>query len=607
MSKHEQQQLLASIHPFDLLESRVIARLSTQMDIAYYPKETTLISPTLGSEFLYIIIKGSVSEFIDDELHNVYGEMDSFDANTLIYNDTKSKFVVQEDLICYLLGKEIFLNLIQDHSSFQNYFMQDFIAKHQLLKQHQQQNELTPFMMAKVSDIFLHTPCMVDEESTINEALIKMKELHASAILLNGTQGLGIITDADLRDNVLLGDVKQSELAKTISTYPLVTIDREDFLFNALLLFTKHGIKRLAVMDKGKVIGLLEQIDLLSHFANHSYLIAMQLGKAQSIEELANLQKEQMFMIQSMNAKGVKVRYISKLVSELNAKVYAKVYEFCVPEMYRQKAALLVMGSEGRQEQVLRTDQDNALIIEDGMDVEIFTPFMEQFSEHLEQLGFPPCKGKVMVNNPQWRGSVKTYKTRIDHWVDTFDGESLQVLSIFLDAHCVSGNKELLDEATTYLQRRFTSREDILAHMAKAVLSFETPLSIFSGFITEKSEHANEFDLKKGGIFAIVHGVRTLALERHIVETNTIERIKALNNANVFDKQFATELIEAYDTLLSVRLKARLLNPDKLEEANYVNPTKLDKIERDLLKDSFKVVNTFKKFLTYHFHLNMVT
>ena len=168
-----------------------------------------------------------MSEFIDDELHNVYGEMDSFDANTLIYNDTKSKFVVSEDLICYLLGKEIFLDLIQDHASFQNYFMQDFIAKHQLLKQHQQQNELTPFMMAKVSDIFLHKPCMVDEESTINEALIKMKELHASAILLNGEQGLGIITDADLRDNVLLGDVKQSELAKTISTYPLITIDRK--------------------------------------------------------------------------------------------------------------------------------------------------------------------------------------------------------------------------------------------------------------------------------------------------------------------------------------------------------------------------------------------
>lgn len=607
MSKYDQQKLLASIHPFDLLDSRVIARLSTQMDIAYYPTETILISPTLGSDFLYIIIKGSVSEFIGDELHNVYGEMDSFDANTLIYNDTKSKFVVQEDLICYLLSKEIFLNLIQDHPAFQNYFMQDFIAKHQLLKQHQHQNELTPFMMAKVSDIFLHTPCLVDEESSINAALVKMKELNASAIVMQGKRGLGIVTDSDLREKVLLGELSQSESVGTIATYPLITIDKEDFLFNALLLFTKHGIKRLAVMDGEEVVGILEQIDLLSHFANHSYLIAMQVNKAQSIEELANLQKEQLFLVQSMNAKGVKVRYISKLVSELNAKVYAKVYELCVPKEYRQKAALLVMGSEGRQEQILRTDQDNAIIIDNSVDVEIFTPYMERFSQHLEQLGFPPCPGKVMVNNPQWRGSAEQFKAKIDEWVESLDENALQMLSIFVDAHCVSGNKALLDEVTAYLHRRFTGRDDILAHMAKATLNFETPLSLFSSFIVEKSDHVNEFDLKKGGIFAIVHGVRTLALERHIVETNTIERIKALNNAHLFDKQFATELIEAYDTLLSIRLKARLQDPDLISSANYINPKKLEKIERDLLKDSFKVVNTFKKFLTYHFHLNIVT
>lgn len=607
MSKYDQQQLLASIHPFDLLDSRVIAHLSTQMDIAYYPKETTLISPTLGSDSLYIIIKGNVNEYIDDELHNVYGEMDSFDANTLIYNDTKSRFVVQEDLICYLLSKEVFLNLIQDYPPFQNYYMQDFIAKHQLLKQHQHQNELTPFMIAKVSDIFLHEPCLVGDESSIKEALVKMKQLHAGAILIESTEGVGIVTDADLREKVLLGDVAQSERVKKIATFPLITIDKDDFLFNALLLFIKHSIKRLAVMDEGRVIGILEQIDLLSHFANNSYLIAMQVSKAKSIEEIADIQKEQLFLVQSMNAKGVKVRYITKLVSELNAKVYAKVYELCVPEAYRQKAALLVMGSEGRQEQILRTDQDNALIIEEGIDEAIFTPYMEQFSRYLEQLGFPPCRGKVMVNNPQWRGSVERFKKRVDEWVESFDEAALQMLSIFVDAHCVSGNEKLLDEVTAYLQRRFTGREDILAHMAKATLNFETPLSIFSGFIVEKSEHKDQFDLKKGGIFAIVHGVRTLAMERHITATNTIERIKALNNENVFDKQFATELIEAYDTLLGIRLKVRLQYPERMDEVNYINPGKLDKIERDLLKDSFKVVNTFKKFLTYHFHLNMVT
>lgn len=605
MSILDQQQLLASIHPFELLSRRVISQLSSQMDIAYYPNDTVLIGPRVEAQHLYIIIKGSVNELIDGELHNVYTALDSFDANALIYNDVKSTFAVQEDLICYLLPKEIFLNLIQDYEPFRSYFMKDFIAKHQSLKERQQQNDLTPFMIARVSDIFLHDACIVNHTESIQTALLKMKELKASSILVQDQAAFGIITDTDLRDKVLIGEKPLSSAVETIATRPLITIDKNDFLFNALLIFTKYGIKRVAVTDQGAIVGVLEQLDLLSHFASHSHLIAVQVNKAETIEELSAIQKEQLYLVQSLTSKGVKVRYISKLVSEINAKVYEKVYELTVPKEFRDKAALVVMGSEGRHEQVLRTDQDNALIIDDSADAEVFAPYMETFSQHLLALGFPKCPGQVMVNNPQWRGSVTLFKKRIDGWVDTFDENALQTLSIFLDAECISGNKGLLDELTEYLHRRFTGREDILAHMAKAALSFETPLSIFSGFIVEKS-HANEIDLKKGGTFAIVHGIRTLALQYHITQTNTISRIKELNNRGLFDKKFATELIEAFDTLSGIRLKSMLRHPNTLEHANFINPLKLEKIERDLLKDSFKVVNTFKKFLTYHFHLNMV-
>lgn len=606
MSIYDQQQLLASIHPFDLLSKGVISGLSAEMDIAYYPKETVLISPVIGSEHLYIIIKGCVNEFVEDELHNVYNQGDSFDANALIYNRVESKFVVQEDLICYLLPKETFLNLIQDHERFQTYFMKDFIEKHQSLKEHRQQNDLTSFIMTRVSNIFMHKACVVDEKETLKAALIKMDELQTTAIIVKAEEALGIITDADLRKKILIPERPLSTEAGTVATYPLLCIDKSDFLFNALLMFIKHGIKRLAVTEEGKIIGILEQLDLLSHFANHSHLIAVQVDKASNIEELAKIQKNQLYLVESLHSKGVKVRYISKLVSELNAKVYEKVYQLSVPKELRDKAALIVMGSEGRQEQILRSDQDNALIIEDGTDAELFTPYMQDFSRHLLSLGFPECPGKIMVNNPNWCKNVSAFKEQIGIWSHTFSEESLQELSIFSDAHFICGDETLLQVLNTYLHQRFTNRDDILAHLAKSVLSFETPLSLFSGFILEKDAHQDQIDLKKGGIFAIVHGIRTLALENSITQTNTILRIKELNNIGLFDKTFATELIEAYDTLLGIRLKAMLSHPDDFENANFINPSKLEKLERDLLKDSFKVVNTLKKFLTYHFHLNMV-
>ncbi len=606
MSIFDQKQLLASIHPFDLLNDRVIDQLITQMNIAYYPKETLLISPSVQADVLYIIIKGIVNEYVEEELSNVYNALDTFDANALIYSKTDSRFVVEEELICYELPKQTFMDLIQDHEAFQNFYLEDFITKHQRLKQLQQQNELTPFMVARIDEIYLHQPCIVPMDMSISDAIRQMQAMKANAIIVQEHDVYGIVTDTNLRDRVLLNGVSLDSTVGDIATFPLITIEKSDFLFNALLLFTKHEIKRVAVVSDKKIIGVLEQLDLLSFFANHSHLVAMQIDKAQGIDELKQILGDIVHLIRSLHTKGVKVRYISKLVNALNAKIYKKVFEMCVPAEYQNACALIVMGSEGRNEQILRTDQDNALIIRDESQVELFEPMMRRLNSELEKIGFPPCPGNVMVTNEYWRKNLHEFKKMIDGWLSHFDEASLQALSIFIDAQCVAGKVELLHEAKNYLYRRFESRDDLLAHLAKSVLSFETPLSIFSSFVVDKA-HQNEIDLKKGGIFAIVHGVRTLALEKKLTETNTIERIKTLNNIGVFDKSFANELIEAYDTLLATRLRARLRHRSKgFGDVNYVNPDELDKIERDLLKDSFKVVNAFKKFLTYHFRLDMV-
>ncbi|MGD9970193.1 MAG: putative nucleotidyltransferase substrate binding domain-containing protein [Sulfuricurvum sp.] len=606
MSLFDQKALLMSIHPFDLLNERMIEKLMTQMDIAYYPKETVLIGPRVRAESLYIIIRGIVNETIDGELQNVYGERDSFDANSLIYGNTQSTFTVAEDLICYELPKESFLNLLQDVESFQNYFMQDFITKHQRLKERQHQNELTPFMVARVDEIYLHTPCIVDAGTSIRAALRGMTSQGAKVILVKREEAMGIVTDTNLREQVLMAEKNIGDPIGDIANYGLITIEWNDFLFNALLLFTKHGVKRLVVVNGEKIIGILEQLDLLSHFANHTHLIAASIDRAATIDELKSVERSLTQVVRSLTSKGVRVRYVSKLVSELNAKMYKKVFEMVVPARLQERCALIIMGSEGRGEQVLRTDQDNALIIQDGEDTAEFVPYMERFNESLLQLGYPKCPGNVMVSNPYWRQSVSEYKKKISDWLGTFNEETLQSMSIFLDARCVAGNEALLNECREHLHENFEGRSDVLAHVAKAALAFDTPLSLFSGFVLGRNEHESELDIKKGGIFAIVHGSRILALEHKIDSTNTIERIKELNNLGLFDKRFASELIEAYDTLLSIRLRTMLAQKEGEAERNYVNPKLLSKADRDLLKDAFKIVNTFKKFLTYHFHLGMV-
>ena len=604
MSIFEQRKLIESIHPFGLLSPSVLDDLMEKMDIAYYPKGTLLISKTLSSIAFYIIIKGSVTEFIDDEVYNFYSSGDSFDADALLYGKTEGRFVVDEDLICYEIKKDDFLTLLEN-KDVQSYFLQDFITRHQQLKEYHNQSDLTPFLISKVSDIYLHNACIVNSGTSIYNALLKQKELKASVILVKNETAYAIVTDTNLKECVLLGKISVDESIEKIASKTLISIDYNDFLFNALLLMTQKSVKRVVVTHDGEVVGILEQLDLLSYFANHSHLVMVQIEKATTLDDLKNLQKELRNIIISLDAKGVKVRYITKLIATLNAKIYKKLFDICVSEELQQSCVLIVMGSEGREEQSIKTDQDNALIIKDGVDVEVFKEPMMRLNRYFLDLGFTPCAVDVMVSNPFWRQSESEYKKLIDIWIESLYGENLQNLSIFLDAKALCGDETLLENLKSYLHVSFQSRDDVLAHLAKAALSFETPLSLFSGFVLEK-KHENKLDLKKGGIFALVHGVRSLSLEYKIDATNTIERIKALNNKGIFDKTFATELIECFDTLSSIRLQA-MLEAKSVDEMNYINPKKLQKIEIDLLKDSFKVVNKLKKFLAFHFHLNMVS
>ena len=604
MSILDQRKLIESIHPFELLSTNELDSLMEKVDIAYYPTDTLLISKDLPSIAFYIIIKGSVNEFIDNEIHNVYSAEDSFDADALIYDKCESKFVVDEDLICYEIKKDDFLELMQN-KKVQGYFLQDFVTKHQHLKEYDTASELTPFLISKVSDIFLHSVCVVNSDESIHDALRKQRDMKSKIIIVNDNEDHFVVTDTDLRDKVLLGDITIDESIKTVATSTVISIDINDFLFNALLMMTHSSIKRLVVTDNEKIVGILEQIDLLSFFANHSHLVAVQIDKAESIEDLQTLQHDLHNLILTLKANGVKVRYITKLVSTLNLKIYNKLFTMCVPQDLQDKCSLIVMGSEGREEQSVKTDQDNALIIKDGVDTNLFIEPMMQLNQYLLDIGFPKCDGNVMVSNEYWRRDTSSFKSLIKEWTKSMNHENVQNLSIFLDSKSVAGDEALLEELKNYLYTKFQKRDDVLAHVAKAVLNFETPLSLFSGFVLEK-DHSNKLDLKKGGVFALVHGVRTLALQYEIKYTNTIERIKELNNRGVIDKNFATELIESFDSLSSIRLQA-MLNSKEISESNYINPKNLEKNQRDLLKDSFKIINKFKKFMSIHFHLEMVS
>ncbi|WP_323668935.1 DUF294 nucleotidyltransferase-like domain-containing protein [Aliarcobacter butzleri] len=605
MSIQDQESFLSNIHPFEVLSPSQMAMCIQHMDIAYYPKDTILISPEKIPEHFFIIIKGSVYEYSNENIVVMdYQHEDSFDSNSLIYGKCDHTFKVNEELICYEIEKKTFLGLIEKNQEFKDFFLKDLVNKIQSLKDKEYTSQLSSFMIAKVGDTLIHEACMVDENTKLIDAIEKSMQFKTSTIIVKKSDGgYGIITDSLLKVKVLLQGRDLTIPVRDIAIFPLLTIQKDDYLFEALTILIKRNIKRIGVTNNnGEMIGILEQIDILSHFANHTYVIESKIKNANKVEDLKIASNEFLNIIKSLQAKGVKIYHISNLIGQLNTKVYQKLYSLVLPEELQKNACLIVMGSEGRNEQIIKTDQDNALVIKNGIDVEQYRPYMQQVTNHLIDLGYPPCEGNIMVSNPYWCKTADEYKTDITKWINSPDMKSYLDLAIFIDAFAVAGDKELLINLKEYLYNKIQSKDIFMAYFAKSTLAFDTPTT-FSSFMAKD----DLINIKKAAIFPIVQGIRSLALREKIKETTTIKRIKILEARNILEKTKAAELIEAFEIASTLRLKNQL---DCIQEGvaltNEINTNDLGKIERDLLKESFKIVVEFKKFINYIFKLDKI-
>ncbi len=612
MSIVDQHTFIQSIHPFDRLEEAQRDRVVEALDVGYFRTGEVLIHPGQTPDFLYLVVKGRVKESGPDGTVAMYSHQDIFDATILLgrgeSGQAKHLFIVDEELICYLLPKDVFFYLCRNQPAFLAYYSEDLTKKLAKRSASQDTRELASFMVARIDEGYVHPPVFVDEGTSIREAAIAMKAKKSTSVLVRRGNEIGIATGTDMRDAVIIRGVAAEKDIGSIATFPLITLEASDFLFNAMLMMTRYGLNRIVITREGEIIGILEQIDLLSFFSNHSHLIALQVERAKNIADLAQASNNAISVVKMLSAKGVRMRDINRLVSELNRKLFRKLYELLAPPELLANSCLLVMGSEGRSEQILKSDQDNAIILRDDFEYPDLPAIAQRFSDALADAGYPPCPGNIMVSNPAWAKSLAAYKKQISDWISHAGSEEILNMAIFADAQAVAGDGELLREAREYLQDALVGYDAYLARFARATLSFDTPLGFFANLVVDKEGHKDELDIKKGGIFAITHGIRSMALQKGITVTNTVERIEALIAARAFDRAFGAELIDALDFLSEIRLRGMLNKYDSgLALDNYVRPADLTKQERDLLRDAFKVVNSFKKLVSYHFHLEKLT
>ena len=609
----EQKKFISNIHPFNNLNTFELDDLVEDLDIVYFKANSIVQAQDSNPEFLYFVLKGLIQEINDDEVLSVYSKGEIFDSVSLIKNHSKNSFVAIEESICYALKKERFMQILSSNQQLENYFFQSISDKLNNNILNEKNKDMANIMIAKVKDAKVHKAVVVDTNKTIYEAAKIIKQEKIPTLLLKDEAGeMYIVTDSDFRQKVILNRMNYDDLVVKIASKGLIYINEDDFLFNAQLQMAKHGLKRVVVKnDHDEIVGILDQISLSSFFATNTFAVSNQIINAETLEELKEASHSFIKIIKSLNAKGVKIEFISKLINQLNKKLLDKLYKILAPKELIGKSCLVVMGSEGRAEQILRTDQDNALIISDDCSIseEKLREFTHLFTETLVDFGFPRCEGNIMVSNPYWCRSQSDFKELIYEWVNNPSGDNFMNIAIFYDALCVSGDIEIIKELKNYLFKISSNSQSFYTNFARVINSFDVPLGFFDGFVfnSKDEKHKDEIDIKRGGIFIIVQGIRSLSIQNRVLNTNTIKRINSLKELKVLDDESAKELIMAFNILNSLKLKASLEKLDKKEKIdNFVNPNRLTIMEKDLLKESFKIVNKLKKRLENHFKLNYV-
>jgi CBS domain-containing protein len=596
-----------SASPFDCLNQDEQRLVRDSVDVAYFPEGATILEKSASPSHLFVIIKGYVSQFDDNELVNTFGPEDCFDGRGLVAGRTSSRFVAAEEVVTYQLPRATVSHLIAANATFGALLFADLSQKLSALSQRQNQQELQSLTLSRVDEAFLRPVHFVDADTDILSVVKIFHQQRTSNVLVRDPQAvparLGIFTATALQRAILSGTPLHELPVGTLANFKLLSVSPADQVGDALAMMLRHRVHRLVVAEGDKVVGVLEALDVFSFLSNHSHMITLQIEAAQDLEALANAASKFTRTIALLFRGGTRVNLIARLVQELNARLFEKTWQLIAPPELVMNSCLFVMGSEGRGEQLLKTDQDNGLILRDGyVPPDNLDALCQRFSQALLSFGYPECPGHIMVSNPQWRDSAAAFGQKVQQWLLMPNPDSLMNLAIFMDAHTVCGDAQLLHQVQEAVMRLATDNDIMLGHFAAAIDAFGASQGWWNRLLG--LENNASLNLKKEGIFPLVHGIRSLALAHRIQDTNTVARIEALVAVSALSEEMATDLTQSLLFLMGLRLKSGLADWEMQRQiSGGVEVDKLSSLDRDLLKDALAVVKKFKAQLRYRFKL----
>lgn len=599
-------EFLHTVQPFNALASDDLHWLARKLDVVYYPQGKFIFSsrPAPG---LAIIRKGA-ARLLDDKHRflDKRSEGELFGHPIYFHGELKDYFAeAEEDCLLWQLNASDFEELCHKHPLVREYFGSHL--KSRLSAAIQAQNTVT-----QVRDLLSREPVLVTSDTSIRAAAQAMSKENVSSILVVKDGELcGIVTDKDLRQRVLVEGLDSGLPIEQVMTMHPMSIPADADVDSALLTMMRKNYHHLPIVDGGRPLGLVTAGDILRAQSEHPLRLVRDIHKRNSIEELLVLSRRLPSLFERMVNLGRGVGQIGRMVTHITDAFTVRLIQLAEKTLGPPPMAYawVVFGSQAREEQTAKTDQDNGMVLErDASEEEdrYFSRFAGMVCDGLDQLGYVYCPGEVMALNVKWRVPLVKWKRYFDSWVEEPNPKSVMHSNIFFDIRCVHGQSELVDELHEHVIALTRNNRIFLRFMASNALGHRPPLGFFRRFVQEHDGTQSEgLNLKHRGIVPITDLVRIRALEGGIKVANTFRRIEQATAAGVMNENDASSLRDALILINRIRISHQSTQMMAGEKpGNLVPPEQLSPLMRRNLKAAFMLVQEAQNALELRYQVH---
>ncbi|MFO7721178.1 MAG: DUF294 nucleotidyltransferase-like domain-containing protein [Gillisia sp.] len=627
---------LKNFPPFKSLSYSDLLVLSNQVQVVYLEKNELLFQVGDAAHLNFYVVKdGAVGLSVTSNGEEVLiDQCDEGDIMGLRPFFAKNQYAMAakalEESILYAIPIEIFKAFATQNQEVLNFLLESFASNTRNPYDKDHQGKLiseNSFFTKEIPEIpyfqpivYTRNPITAQTADLVMDIAKTMSSKNIGSVIIEEHEfPVGIVTDKDLRYKIATGKFDIKVPVSQIMSAPVITVSEDISIAEAQILLLKYRIGHLCVTrdgtPKSEILGILSEHDILVIQSNNPVVILKLVKRAKNAEDLKSIREKLTALIKNSIENNIPIHHVSKIAGEINLAITRRAISLAIEETGEQppvQFAWMNVGSQGRREQLLLTDQDNAIVFED-VEEEAFEKVKNYFLElakkvntTLNKVGYEYCPAEMMASNPMWCKSLSEWKQQFSSWIFKPGEKGIMMCTIFFDYDFVYGDERLTNAITELIFKNIQDNQLFFAYLGTDALRNPPPIGFFRQFLVESDgAQKDSFDIKSRAMLPLIDAARLLVLSNHITGVNnTIARFNKMADLEPQNREFFKACAEAFANLMYFRTREGLANNSG---GRFLNLKELSKSDKVKLKNSFQPIHELQAILKQRFQLTYFT